>query len=521
MQYMKNLRSDGKPDILVLGIKDQNYCGKVYLCGRACTDNPALVKSVTAALVKSSPEAHRGTDDFDVMWDLAWHGTKITSGMQAFSFTKPYFPRGKAVVGLLDALSEHGWTPTAAPNFGGPISDKASADWPAIIFGKEGDKYTKESLFLAVKDQNVPGKLCAAGPQGVISSLKTDLTKRLKALMPDIRCEHDGYDTLDDWDAVWLDTSITSGCQAFSLAKPYFPKGKICIAILEEVYKLGWRLVAAPNFGGNDVDWPCMIFRCLAAPADAPPILMGAIKDQNMPGKLCLAGRDASAVAQSLAEGLKTVEGNGSVRVQKDEYDDDWDQVLRETKLTNGLAAFSFSLAYFPRNDAVMAVLSKMNQLGWSLAGCPNFGGLGASWPTFIWEKRDENVRSAFIAIKDQNIPGKVCFGGGLQSDGVHDQLLKGFKGLAGEQVESFKDTWDQDFDFSFCDTKMTSGSVPCSMQNAWWPFGFPIEMVLSEMGAKGWKAVGGPNFGAGRLSWSALVLEKSAVEKAPPTAEI
>lgn len=40
----------------------------------------------------------------------------------------------------------------------------------------------------------------------------------------------DDYDTAKEWDLVWRNTSITSGMQAFSLAKPYFPKGKARVA---------------------------------------------------------------------------------------------------------------------------------------------------------------------------------------------------------------------------------------------------------------------------------------------------
>lgn len=51
--------------------------------------------------------------------------------------------------------------------------------------------------------------------------------------------------------------------------------------IIEEVYKLGWRLVSTPNFGGNDVDWPCFIFkRLLERPASTPALILAAMKDK-------------------------------------------------------------------------------------------------------------------------------------------------------------------------------------------------------------------------------------------------
>mmetsp|Transcript_117627 Transcript_117627/g.332765 ORF Transcript_117627/g.332765 Transcript_117627/m.332765 type:complete len:538 (-) Transcript_117627:164-1777(-) len=505
--YMATLRSSGKANILILGIKDQNYIGKAYLCGADAKD-VSLVDTFAAALEKTNPGVTQKRDDYDKMWDIAWRNTRFTSGAQAFSMTKPYFPRGKAVLGVLDALGYHGWVPTAAPNFGGPIDDDSAADWPTIIFGRDDGRFTKDNLFMAVKDQNVPGKLCAAGPADVIEGLKEKITRTLQGFSPKVEVGFDSYDTEEDWDIVWKETSITSGAAAFSMAKPYYPKGKVVVAIVEEVYKLGYRLVAAPNFGGNSVDWPCFIFRRLATEEDPPQILMGAIKDQNLPGKLTLAGREAHQVANALQAALKDVHKNESVTVRTDEYDADWDEVVRETSMTNGLAAFNFKLAYFPRNDAVMAMLQTLNAEGYSLAACPNFGGIGASWPSFIWEKTGRPVKSAFVAIKDQNIPGKVCFGG-LAGEDVENALLAGFRALAGQDVHSGKESYDKAFDFCYNNTKMTSGSVPCSMQNAWWPFGYPLEMVLSELDAMGWKPVGGPNFGAGKLSWSSVVLEK------------
>ena len=102
------------------------------------------------------------------------------------------------VVGLLDALGEHGWIPSAAPSYGGPIDDKVSVEWPMFICQKARDPsacdsacvtfhalqtpqlpqlaqdveqiYAKETLFIGVKDQNIPGKLCICGPPDAVAA---------------------------------------------------------------------------------------------------------------------------------------------------------------------------------------------------------------------------------------------------------------------------------------------------------------------------------------------------------------
>ena len=50
--------------------------------------------------------------------------------------------------------------------------------------------------------------------------------------------------------------------------------------------------------------------------------------------------------------------------------------------------------------------------------------------------------------------------------------------------------------------TKMTSGNACCSMQNCWWPHGFPMEVILGELQRFGWVPVSGPAFGSMKLSW-------------------
>merc|ERR1719346_487590 len=107
------------------------------------------------------------------MWDYAWHHTEITTGHSTFSLQKAYFPKGNIVVAMLNLIASYGWGLAATPNFGGVEArdDKgrptSCVDWPVFVFYKEPEStFSSEHLFFAVKDSNVPGKLCAAGPVG-------------------------------------------------------------------------------------------------------------------------------------------------------------------------------------------------------------------------------------------------------------------------------------------------------------------------------------------------------------------
>lgn len=517
LSFMKEWRSGGKgKDFLVMGIKDQNMVGKVYFSGEATSD-PDLVASLDAVLKKTRGDARRGRDEYDHLWDLVWHNTKMTSGYQFMSMKKPFFPIGKNVVQLMDALGTHGFVPFASPNYGGPVGDKASVDWPMIILKKDSEGlYKAETLFLAMKDQNIPGKLCACGPPEVVEKLKSNLTNALHQHSKEVRVAFDEYDTASEWDIVWQNTNITSGMQAFSLAKPYFPKGKVVLSVLTEIYKLGWELVCGPNFGGNSVDWPCFVFKRLkskAAQLPLAPLAFGAIKDQNMPGKFCLSttASHLQDVTKTISEALRRVKGNEGLKVEKDEYDADHDQVLRNTSITTGMQAFSLRTAYFPRNDSVLAITRSMGEKGWKLAACPMFGGMGASWPCFVWQYTGKKMQTALVAIKDQSWPGKVCVGG-VEPE-VGDALLVAFKAMSGPDVKKGLDLYDQDFQFSIRNTKMTTGQAFCSMQNSWWPYGFPMEVILGELQAFGWEPAGGPAFGSMQLSWPAVIFQREVRE--------
>eukprot|EP00438_Fugacium_kawagutii_P024829 Skav205731 [mRNA] locus=scaffold1496:147395:149101:+ [translate_table: standard] len=513
LRFMEKWRGEGKGrDFLLMGIKDQNMVGKVYFSGAATAD-PQLVASLDAVLKKTRSDVCRGRDEFDHLWDLVWHNTRMTSGYQFMSMKKPFFPIGKHVVELMDILGSHAWVPFASPNYGGPMGDKASVDWPMIILKKDPDGlYEKETLFFAVKDQNIPGKLCACGPPEVVEQLRTNLTNKLRQASKDVQEGFDDYDTASEWDIVWRNTSITSGMQAFSMAKPYFPKGKVVLSMLTEVYKLGWELVCCPNFGGNEVDWPCFIFKRLKSQAlRESPLVFAAVKDQNVPGKLCLSVTPSHLqdVTNTIAQPLQRVKGNEGLKSEKDEYDADHDQVLRNTSITTGMQAFSFKTAYFPRNDSVLAITRSMGEKGWKLAACPMFGGMGASWPCFVWHYTGKRMQTALVAVKDQNWPGKVCVGG-VEKE-VANALLVAFKAMSGPDAESGLDSYDQDFDFAIRNTKMTTGSAMCSMQNSWWPYGFPMEVILGELQRFGWEPAGAPAFGSMKLSWPAVIFQREA----------
>ena len=208
-----------------------------------------------------------------------------------------------------------------------------------------------------------------------------------------------------------------------------------------------------------------------------------------------------------------------------------------------------------------------------------------------IWEYTGEPWETAFVAIKDQNMPGKarrgtlgifggdssflhltclflgvldlpyvadcgyglfrhsfvakVCIGG-VEKE-VCEGLLNGFKVLSGPDCEQRKDgiwkarllsqfslekaknqpfnqrtlasvvmgtlpifgfrllakrdwfetrygqdDYDKEFDFSFRNTKMTTGHACMSMQNSWWPYAYPMELILGEFHKFGWRPAGG-----------------------------
>merc|ERR550514_1475742 len=124
------------------------------------------------------------------------------------------------------------------------------------------------------------------------------------------------------------------------------------------------------------------------------------------------------------------------------------------------MAAFSLKLAYFPRCDSMRAFMEATSQQGFAVSSCPNFGGMLDSWPTFIFETvTPPPDKVLFLAVKDDNIPGKLNLGGGgIDTDAtLGSELLEVLKGLCGDSVEMVKDDYDRIFDLCFKNTKVTS----------------------------------------------------------------
>merc|ERR1719238_1226794 len=76
------------------------------------------------------------------------------------SFKKAYFPIGINFVAILEVCYAAGWRPVGAPNWGG-----YGDSWPSVVFRKLANPgQAPEVLFGAIKDSNIPGKFCFAGP---------------------------------------------------------------------------------------------------------------------------------------------------------------------------------------------------------------------------------------------------------------------------------------------------------------------------------------------------------------------
>jgi hypothetical protein len=518
-KYIEGLRAKHGGNILLMMIKDQNTPGKVCFSGPGETAMYDALEKVLKADSKNG-SVKRDKDTYDATYDVVFRNTVITSGHAMLSLAKSYFPRGRLFVQMLDTIANFGWTLAAAPNFGGVASrdDKgnvtSTVDWPVFVFYKDTsdpEKYASvEHLFLSIKDSNVPGKLCAAGPVG---DLEAGIVETFQSLgQKDVKSEKDSYD--DDYDVVWRNTSITSGMAMLSFAKSYFPKGKVCVALLERANASGWRIMACPNFGGQGDSWPCFIFRKLKSPNNSSLMVFGSIKDSNLPGKLCLSGGGVPKVQEALLAALKGVKDNEGVEFKKDEYDEDHDLVIHNVHITTGLAAFSLKLPSCPRCDSMMAVLQAMSSQGYSITGCPNFGGMLDSWPTFIWEVDPLATQPMYMAVKDDNIPGKVCFGGG----GIEDNkelaaellvALQTFKGPKATPVDYGVDDYDSTFGFCFKHTQLTTGHATLSWAKPYFPHGYVLEAILLILRGYGWVAVGGPNFGDNGNTWPSIVFTK------------
>lgn len=519
--FMDGFRQKHGCDVMLLAMKDQNNPGKLCLSGHISKELTEAISGV----IKTDPEnaeLKMKKDKYDGAYTQVWRHANLTTGHSAMSLQKNYFPKGTLWVKLLDTIAQHGWSLSAAPNFGGVESrdDKgnvvSTVDWPVFVFYKDkhAHRYTNDHLLLAVKDANIPGKLCAAGDVGDLGPLVADALNALEGKTSDpVECKKDKYD--DDFDLVWRNTKITTGAQAMSLTKSYFPRGHVVLTVLEKVYSRGWRLIACPNFGGRGDSWPAFVFRKLKNTKETPPqLVIAALKDSNKPGKLCLAGTGdaARSLAEPLIAALRGVKKNESVCSDSDSYDKDFDVYLHNVNITTGHQAFSLKVPYFPRADSMGCLLKTFSEHGFLNVGCPNFGGMLDSWPVFILEQTGQRLPTPiFWAIKDDNIPGKINFLGQLPAS-FPTQLLAALQALNGENVALTKDKYDANYDYCFKHTFSTSGNGFGTMTKPFFPHGCVIEAVCSLLLQHGWQVCAGPNFGDDGGSWPSFVCQPVAV---------
>jgi hypothetical protein len=226
---------------------------------------------------------------------------------------------------------------------------------------------------------------------------------------------------------------------------------------------------------------------------------------------MCFAGPSAKQATAAVCDALKKVSGNEGAKSEKDEYDKDYDDVCRDIKITTGMAAFSLKLPYFPRCDSMTTILNALKDQGFQVAACPNFGGMLDSWPTFIFEKREQVTPQMYLAVKDDNIPGKVCLGGGgVESNAkMSSELLEVFQKLCGPNVQQTKDDYDKTFDFCFKNTVLTTGHSTFTWSKPYWPHGYVIEAMLQVLHNHGWRVEGGPNFGDNGSQWPGMIFQK------------
>ncbi|CAK0828921.1 unnamed protein product, partial [Prorocentrum cordatum] len=108
-------------------------------------------------------------------------------------------------------------------------------------------------------------------------------------------------------------------------------------------------------------------------------VLIMGVKDQNVPGKLCLAGGKSSitdALVKDIENCLKSDEKNRGITVQQDKYDMMWSHSWHNTSLTTGHSTFSLQKSYFPRGKIFVKLLDTISNHGWDLSAAPNFGGV-------------------------------------------------------------------------------------------------------------------------------------------------
>lgn len=461
--FMIELRGRSLDKYLLMAIKVPDE-----ICLSMPSGNEELIVELDAVMKDNCAAATRQDDIDGTMWDYSWKYTKFTSGYSFFG--KSWLPQGKTIVKVLDVLAKFGWTLTDGPNFGG-VDSQVDACWPVLIFQRDTNVfYTNENLFITVDGTSTPGKLYVAGSASIIEELETDFVQENSLALtkgePGV-----------SWDALWENIDITTASSFFS-ANSNYPKGRKVHRVLEGIYKFGWRLVGAPNFGGSSANWPCLSFRRLRPTLRTPQqLLLVSVMNRGIFFTGCLAQESVLAIREE----IRCLPGNNDV---KESNDDDWDAVLRQIAMTGAEDSS-------PRGDIMMAMFRSLTSRGLCTVSCINFGTSGAIWPTFVLEKRWGTVEPAFVAILDS----KVCIGG---ADDAIIGIRDGFKNLIGERVEQGKDSGGSKYDVYFTNTIMTNGKrCPLSGQRSWWPYGYPLEMLLSEFYEAGFIVVGGPNFGS------------------------
>merc|ERR1712096_239223 len=121
-----------------------------------------------------------------------------------------------------------------------------------------------------------------------------------------------------------------------------------------------------------------------------------AVKDDNIPGKVCLGGGNVeqnAELCQQILQALQKFKGEKATAVAqtKDDYDKTFGVCYKNSQLTTGAAAFSFSKPYFPHGYVLESLLLILHSAGWKAIGGPNFGDDGNTWPSIIFKSNNNN----------------------------------------------------------------------------------------------------------------------------------
>merc|ERR1711933_608458 len=104
------------------------------------------------------------------------------------------------------------------------------------------------------------------------------------------------------------------------------------------------------------------------------------------------------------------------------------------------------------------------------------------SWPTFIFQEDPKDTSPfMYLAVKDDNIPGKLNLGGANIGEEVQmkDEMLSALKSLCGEAVVVQTDDYDKSFDICFKNVKITTGYAAFSFTKPYFPHGYVLDAIL------------------------------------------